>query len=427
MQIQRVKYKDIEQIPHIQTNKKFKQDFFGSSPAPFIGRVGYPNINIGILSPQFSGDTSYYDSPKLWSKASFKIGQVASLRYGLVNSRTNWNVKNVMNRHNQITKNNFSDIDNTNNILTKKSSLFNKTQKFIDLCQEVGMAKKSAELEINLEKNPKLQFKPEKEIIPFGPQSQVKSAKITSNTKVDQKVERVVSDTDLKATPAILNLYQKGFEETSLNKLISVGNLGIGKNRKLVPTRWSITAVDDIISKDLIKEIKQYPADSDYKLYFGGDWGNYYLILFYPDVWSYELFETYLEKKVNPWSKNGFLYSTDYENFKGRKTYAEECAGGYYAARLPVLEKMKLNKKQNSALVLRFITPEYNVPLGVWVCREATRKSLTSREISFSDEKLMVNYAKEIVKNKFGFDLNLLLTKSQLLKSRKTQTKLIDY
>lgn len=432
MQIKRVKYKDIEEIPHIKVNKKFKQDFFGSSPAPFIGRIGYPNVNIGVLSPQFGGDTSYYDSPKLWGKASFKIGQVASLRYGLVNSRTNWNVKDVMNRsnikNNQINKNNFSNLDNNKiNILKQKPSLFNKTQKFIDLCQEVGMAKTSAELEINLQKNPKLQFKPEKEIIPFGPQSQVKKAKITSNTKVDSKVERVVSDTDLKAAPAILSLYKKGFEETSLNKLISVGNLGIGKNRKLVPTRWSITAVDDIISKDMIKEIKQYPADSDYKLYFGGDWGNYYLILFYPDVWSYELFETYLEKKINPWSKKGLLYSTDYENFKGRKTYAEECAGGYYAARLPILEKMKSNKKQSAVLALRFITPEYNVPLGVWVCREATRKSINSKEINFSDEKLMISYAKQFVKNKFGFDLDLLLSKSKLLKNRKTQLKLTSF
>ena len=95
MKIQRVKYKDIEQIPKLKVNKNFKTDFFGSSPAPFIGRVGYPHVNVGFLSPQFSGDTSYYDSPKLWNKSNFKIGQVASMRYGLVNSRSSAAVKDV--------------------------------------------------------------------------------------------------------------------------------------------------------------------------------------------------------------------------------------------------------------------------------------------------------------------------------------------
>ncbi len=80
MQIHRVKYKDIEQALQFSIPKNFKTDFQGSSPAPFIGRFGYPNINIGVLSPQFSGDTSHYDSPQLWSKANFNINRIASLR-----------------------------------------------------------------------------------------------------------------------------------------------------------------------------------------------------------------------------------------------------------------------------------------------------------------------------------------------------------
>ena len=96
MKIERVKYKDIEQIPNININKKFKQNFSGSSPAPFIGRYGYPNINVGFLSPQFSGDTSYYDSPQIWSKSKFPIGSIANLRYGLVNSRTEASIKDAL-------------------------------------------------------------------------------------------------------------------------------------------------------------------------------------------------------------------------------------------------------------------------------------------------------------------------------------------
>src|SRR3989344_8417389 len=118
MQIRRIKYKDIEQIPQLKINTSFKTDFQGSSPAPFIGRFGYPHVNIGVLSPQFSGDTSYYDSPKLWSKGNFAIRNIASMRYGLVNSYTQANVKKI-----------------------------SKGGKFVEVVQEVGMAKYSVELE----------------------------------------------------------------------------------------------------------------------------------------------------------------------------------------------------------------------------------------------------------------------------------------
>jgi DNA repair protein NreA len=397
MHIQRVKYKDIEEIPKLRTNRNFKKDFSGSSPAPFIGRHNYPNVNIGFLSPQFSGETSHYDSPQLWSKGNFKIGTIASMRYGLVNSRTQGNIKNIY-----------------------------KGGKLLDIIQEVGMAKKAVELEVSLNKQPALNFKSEKEVMPFGPQGKINKARITANTKVDSRVERVVYDTDLKAASGLVSLYKKGFEESFLNKILSVGNLGVKKNRILVPTRWSITAVDDTVGKQLIKEVKDLQT-GEYQLYFGGGWGNYYLVLFYPDVWSYELFETYLDKKINPWSKEGYAYSTDYENYQGRKTYAEECAGGYYAARLPILEKMQHQKRQQSALVLRFISQEYNVPLGVWVCREASRKSLNEKPLHFASEELMTKYAKELIQRKFGFDLNLLLKQSQLIKNKKAQRKLSEF
>ncbi len=397
MNLQHVKYKDIEQLPNIQIKKDFKKDFQGSSPSIFIGRQGYPQVNIGFLSPQFGGDTSHYDSPKLWSRGKFGIGTIASMRYGLVNSRAKWNVKEV-----------------------------HKQNQLLEICKEVGMASNSVELEVNLKDQPKLNFQPEKEIIPFGPQGEVRNARVTANPKVDSRVERIVSDTDLRAVEGVLSLYRKGFEENFLTKLLSSGNMGLTANRKLVPTRWSITAVDDTVGKKLITTVKDFPT-GEFQVYFGGGWGNYYLILFFPEVWSFELFEMYLEHKINPWSKAGNFYSTDYEDYSGRKSYAEECAGGYYACRLGVLDKLNELKRQGSVLVFRFITPEYNIPLGVWVCREATRKSMNEKPLTFGSQELMVKYAKEFIKNKFGFELELLLSQSKLLKEKKVQRRLGEF
>jgi len=397
MKIQRIKFKDIEQISHPQLQKEFKKDFQGSSPAPFIGRFSYPKVNIGLLSPQISGDTSHYDAPKLWSKQNLPIRNIASLRYGLMNSRTQWQVKDAV-----------------------------KKSRFLDICQEVGMAAKPVELEVNLKEKPQLPMKSEKEIIPFGPQSELLKAQITANPKVDSRVEKVARDTDLKAAEAITSLYKKGFEEIFLTKLISVGNLGLEKNRKLVPTRWSITAVDDTVGKKLIEEVKDFQI-GEYQAYFGGGWGNYYLLLFFPEVWSYELFESYLDYKINPWSKEGNFYSTDYEGYEGRKEYTEETAGGYYACRIGILEKMKELKRQHSCLALRFISSEYNIPLGVWVCREATRKSLQEKPLLFASPELMLHYAREIIQRKFGFEIEVLLKESKLLQEKKEQRRLGEF
>ncbi len=396
MNLQRIRYKDIERIPQIRIQTNFKQEFAGSSPAPFIGRFGYPRVAIGFLSPQVSGDTSQYDSPRSWSQQNTPIGSIASFRYGLVNSKTNWNVK---------------DLQTSNRV--------------VDICKDIGMASKAVEMEVRLREQPRLQFRPEQEILPFGPQAEVLTARITANPTIDPRVEKVVSDTDLNAAPGLISLYQQGFEENFLTKLLSVGNLGLNQNRKLVPTRWSITAVDDTVGKKLIQEIQDFSV-GECQAYFGGAWGNHYLVLFFPEVWSYELFETYLEYQINPWSKKGHFYSTDYENYEGRKNYAEETAGGYYAARLPVLETMKGLKRQQAALVLRFITPEYTIPLGVFVCREAARKSVQSKPVSFSSPESMLQYATELIQSRFGFDISVLLKESKLLRNQ-AQRKLSSF
>src|SRR3989338_843210 len=241
MHLARIKFKDIEQMPQLKINQNFKQQFQGSAPAPFIGRFGYPNVNLGILSPQFTGEMEQYDSPRLWAKNNFGIGEIAANRYSLVNSRSIASVKQL-------------------------------TGKFLQVAQEVGMAKTASEVEIALKKPPQLSLKPEKEIIPFGPGSEMQTARITANTIVDSRVEKAVRDTDLRAAQAIIDLYKKGFEENTLTKLISVGHLGLKNNRKLVPTRWSITAVDDIVGKQLIEEVKQYSV-GDYQLILGANAG----------------------------------------------------------------------------------------------------------------------------------------------------------
>jgi len=372
-------------------DKKVKEDFFGSSPSPFVGHHNYPNLNVGILSPPEQREDAWlYDAPNYWAQENFQIPEIVNYRSALINSRFSMNVKGK--------------------------------NKLLEIGQEIGMASKPVDVEINLKDKPRFKLSTDAYLAPMGPNAKLKKARITSNPKIDSKVDRVVSDTDLKANNALIYLYDKGFSENFLTKVLSIGNLGIGKNRKIVPTRWSITATDDAIAKNLLKKVKDY-NETGYYAYFGSYLGNYFLILFFPDVWSYELFETYAPKAE--WNiSNEYKYMTDYEPYEGRKRYAENCGGGYYAARLPVLEKLDSMKRQASVLTLRFITGEYAVPLGVWVVREAVRKALKSMPLEFASKELMLKYVVALVKKKFNYNADNLLQKSIMLKNMRTQVKL---
>ncbi len=375
-------------------DRQIGENFSGSAPTPFVGRYGYPYVNVGILSTaEHEKDAWLYDAPKYWSEHDFDIRSLIDLRSALINSRFKASVK--------------------------------QTNKFLDISKEVGIAEKPVEVEVQLEKKPSFRLSKQAGMAPTGPNAKLKHAEITSNPKIDRKVDKVVSDTDLKARDGVIYLYEHEFDENTLSRILSVGELGLKHNRKLVPTRWSITATDDMLAKHLLDEIKDFPA-VDYLAYFGSYLGNYYLIMLFPEVWSYELFEMYapntswnIDKQIN--------YTTDHEPYNGRKTYAENCAGGYYSVRLAVLEHLRKIKKQASVLTLRFITGEYAVPLGVWVTREAARKAMNRKPIEFASKELMLKYTAALIKKKFGFDINSMLANSVLLKNIKYQRKILEF
>jgi DNA repair protein NreA len=393
MSFKQVKYRDIEQFPtYFKLTKTIKQDFFGSSPAPFIGRYGYPTINVGLLAPQETTQLAWlHDAPRHWAQNDFSMNNVLDLRMSLINSRAKSHIK--------------------------------KKPKIMQLAQEVGLAAKPVDIEINLKKAPTVKPLNDYTITPMGPTAQLKKARITENPKINHRVQKVYYDTDLKTAQALKYLYRHKIDENALTRMLSVGSFGVGKNRKLVPTRWSITATDDTLGKQLIENIKRY-NHADYQAFFGSYFGNYFLVLLIPDCWSYELFEMYASDNFLNKSKE-IKFTTDHENVYGRRQYAHNTAGGYYAARLPILEKLTKVKRQATVIALRFITSEYNTPLGVWVVREAVRKAMTSKPIRFASKELMLQYAISFALKKFGMHIAPLLRQSKLINMK--QKKLVEW
>jgi DNA repair protein NreA len=371
-----------------KVNLSSKQDFFGKSPNIFVGRFGYPDVNVGILSTE---QYDHHDEPLLWSRENYEIAKIIDLRSSLINSNFKTSIKS------------FND-------------------RLLGMSQEISMAKEPVDVEVSLSKKPVFSLSFGQDVTPHGPSILLKKARITENPKIPHQIDKAVSDIDLKAGDALKKLYKSEFDEHYLSKLLSTGSLGVKAQRKLVPTRWSITAVDDTLAKQMINEVKDY-SQHDYSVFFGGFLGNYYVTIFLPEVWSYELFETYVGKST--WhDSEGISVMTDHEGYDGRKDYASDTAGGYYAARLGVLEYLKKNKRQATVILLRFITGEYYAPLGVWVVREAVRKTMANKPMSFDSEELLFRYVRALVKKKFNLDADLLLKKSLLLRRAKTQTKL---
>ncbi len=382
-------------LPQMKTLRLEKENFVGTAPSVFVGRYGYPNINLGILAPPdtVEKEGELYDAPKEWSKRGFRIQDILDFRSVLINSRTKASVKTA--------------------------------HKYLEISQEVALASKPVDVEFFLQKKPTYQINMSNVETVLGAYAELKKAVLTSNPHVDLRVEKVVDDSDLKSVDALNILYKKGFNETFLARILSVGSLGVKAQRRLVPTRFSITAVDDQVGKGLIEEIKDY-SQGDYMIYFGGYLGNYYLVIFFPGIWGYELFEIYIPSTLlNP--EREIKFSTDYEFYGGRKTYAEQCVGGYYASRLAILEKLKELKRQQTVLVLRFITDEYSTPLGVFVCREATRISLKNEALKFNSKESLLFYVKDFIYKRFKFDINKLLQKSVLLQQINQQKKLFDF
>ena len=368
-----------------------------SPPSVFIGsKLKYPEVNVGILSPLEKDENSWiYDDAKYWAENNFEINQVLHLRNSLLNSRFKTKVTDAR-----------------------------MNKKFLDIIKDVAVSSKPVELEIELKNRIQLGHEKDKVLAPLGMNADFEKAKIIGNVQINRHLDKILND-ELKVSESMKILYENNFDEYSLSKILSVGILGLKKDRRLVPTRWSITASDDIIGKQILKKVQEYKWLEDYELFYEEFMGNQYLILMFPNVWSFELFELYFPG--SSWNPSAEIKaSTDFEGFEGRTKYAFNTAGGYYATRLPILKYLDSIKRQASVVVIRIETPSYWASLGVWVVRESVKKAL-NKKIKFSSKKELLDSAKGISKRQYQFDVDDVLKMSKLIRNINLQKNLIEY
>jgi len=354
----------------------FRSDSISGSSPPsiFVGSYGYPKVGVGPMVPPIHGDTTLLDSPELWLGKTLE--DIVNFRLSLVRG-------------------------------IEKISIQNTQGRFIENLHEVAMSSHSIDTDLQFHKTTLPVTTIDGESAPFGPVGDIKSAKFFG-TRSDKSIERVYYDHDLKAQDAVLTLYNKGVDISKIQKCFSIGMLG--KKRKLVPTKWSITATDDIISKSLVSEILEFDLIDSCRIFSHDHLGNMFSVILFPHRWLFEMQEAWHDE-----NKVGFGF--DSEDARGID-HAPAIAGAYFAAKLGVAEYLVQKKLQAAVLVLREIRPEYAVPVGVWQIREAIRAAMKKEpyiagnfgdSVNFASKRMSISKSEWLSRGRL---LNMLKQKS---------------
>lgn len=317
---------------------------FGDSPPNFfVGHYGYPSVFGGPMI-NFSG-AEVEDDPAKWYGSA--IDDIVRMRSSQLMARSKLNVHS--------------------------SSL--------EEARLSSLSLKPVEMEAHVDKiNYSMKFS--NVLQPMGPTAELKSVDITENFSIPSKVDGLIDEkiTVRESLPELVPF----FDVYYLQKLLSGGFLGI-KN-KLVPTRWSITAVDRMVADEFLKKVKEFKHVEDFMIFSNTYLFNHFEILLIPGSWEFEQFEVWDPESF--WNNSGsFMIEQEYEGFEGRGDYAEKEGGGYYAGRLGSVEGLKSLKVQAKVVVFREISKDYKIPVGVGEVRENVRHAFLNKPLKLNSLK----------------------------------------
>ena len=244
-------------LPSLEIGKELD----GSTPpSVFIGSWNYPKVYAGPMFAPQHGNTAIMDLPESWIPERKTQEEIIRYRLNLVRGKKTVKVTNLETR-------------------------------FVEKLQDISLASSSIESEAEFGHAPKgMSFSDEH--TPFGPSAPLERFNI-GNVKWDRDLERVYYDVDLKAADAVAELHKNGTPFSKIQKAFSVGAVGPKKRRRLVPTRWSITACDSALGNRMLREIRNYDIIDCCQVREFESLNNYYAVLLLPTAWQYEWMEAF--------------------------------------------------------------------------------------------------------------------------------------
>ncbi|AWR99983.1 Nre family DNA repair protein [Metallosphaera hakonensis] len=311
-------------------------------PSAVVGERGYPKVSLSFnVAPGVIGDKAriYEDPANWWGKAS--IYDIINYRSSLVS--------------------NFSSIKVTDvwKLYEKELSLAVVSERPVQ-----SESKFSGKLEM------KLKF--DGYVMPRGPAVKAEEIKVVDNPKLPRTLEKLIQD-DVKSAEGVVELYRSKEEIYRIIDALSLGLLGSRKARKLVPTRWAITAVDSILGEDLRKRIINYPSVNEVTVFYQGYLGNHFHVILYPSAYTVSWVEIWHQMAL--WA-NELVIADLKEDFWGNYDTLD---GGYMAARTSVLDYLNSISRSAGVIIIREITRDYFAPLGNWHIRETVKRAFHNR------------------------------------------------
>ncbi len=361
-----------------------------SPPGLFVGRFGYPSVSAGpLLSPQPDAP-ELLDTPEEWVGRS--VEEVVGFRTGLVRGTFRLRVTDA-----------------------------ERPIPWLEELQLLGLAAGTVDSEATFRRPPRGHLALSDSTPPFGPSAPIERVHLDVR-RLDPHLDRLSSDVHANARVAVGELYTRGVRVSRIQRAFSVGTLGRRGRRRLVPTRWSITAVDDLLSKQNVERVKQLPELSEITVHRLTALDNRWVIVLLPGPYRYESIEAWYPNTLwNP-SPTSIVVIGDHEGYDGRTTYAS-IGGCYYAARLAVSEALLREGRQAGVVVLREVHPGEILPLGVWNVREHVRAALRrppERLAALSD-------LAEVIRSSFAIPLEHWWRASAVLHDARTQRRLDEW
>lgn len=303
-----------------------------SPPSVFVGSYNYPKVRVGPMLPPVHGDTSILDLPERWTGKTLE--EIVSMRLGMVRG-------------------------------IREVPAADTESRYVADLQEMAMSTRPTDADLSFRESIRPEVTVDGHSAPFGPAGRIESARFSGSSS-NRQIQRAYGDTDLGARDAVIELYRAGIEISSIQRCMSIGMLG--RTRRLVPTRWSITATDDMVSGWLAEEIRDHPLIDSCRVFWHHHLGNVFAVALFPRRWIYEM--------VEAWYSHGIPhFGSDCEDARGIR-HPPAIAGAYFAAKLGILEYLSRCRIQAGAVIFREIRPDYAVPVGVWQIREGVRQAM---------------------------------------------------
>ena len=317
-----------------------------SPPTAIVGEKGYPKVRVylGVPPGVYGGGAKLYDSPADWH-----------LRLGL---------EDVIRLRSQLLHVSLrADTRRPEDLYSREYYLASLSERPVDM-----------EAELAKSPSPKLAFSTS--LPPTGLTAPARDVRVAGNPKLHPRLERFIWD-DLRASEAVQALHRDGVEFYTIVRALALGFIGRMRGRRLVPTRWGITAVDSMISSAILDRVRLKASVNDITVYYSHYLHNKYTVIVAPGRYSTTWIEVWRPSSLwNPGSSPSVLVVRD--DFRGRPSVMD---GGFLAARTPVLEHLGRIGRQGRVVILREVEPQYVYPVGSWQIRLTVGHALLSGEV----------------------------------------------